>query len=212
MTIRPRVIYELYDRVWFPIWRSYARLRRATVHPSVEFYGAPLLRCARGSRMSLRAGVRIHSTPAANPLIGSVKTRLSTLCPDAVLDIGENVGMSAVCISSALHVSIGEGTIVGADALIVDTDFHLPRDGWRWGDDMAATAKPVRIGRACFIGARAIILKGVTIGDGAVIAAGAVVRIDVPTGFVAIGNPAVIRPLQKQWMRDERGNPLLHSP
>ena len=53
---------------------------------------------------------------------------------------------------------------------------------------------PVRIGNDVWIGAHAVVLKGVTIGDGAVIAAGAVVTKDVPAGVIAGGMPArVIR-------------------
>jgi len=61
----------------------------------------------------------------------------------------------------------------------------------------------VIIGRGCFIGARAIILKGVTIGDCAVVGAGAVVTRDVPAGHLAAGNPAVCRPLTGPWLRPE---------
>lgn len=51
---------------------------------------------------------------------------------------------------------------------------------------------PVIIGDDVFIGARAIILKGVTIGDGAVIGAGSVVTKSIPPRVIAAGNPARI--------------------
>ncbi|MGN6285701.1 MAG: acyltransferase [Afipia sp.] len=55
---------------------------------------------------------------------------------------------------------------------------------------------PVRICRGAWIGARSIILKGVTIGEGAIIGAGSVVAADVPPFTIAGGNPArVIRAL-----------------
>ncbi|HET6249633.1 MAG TPA: DapH/DapD/GlmU-related protein [Tepidisphaeraceae bacterium] len=51
-----------------------------------------------------------------------------------------------------------------------------------------------RIGSNCFIGGRSIILPGVTIGDGSIVAAGAIVTKDVPPGSIVAGNPArVIR-------------------
>jgi len=52
----------------------------------------------------------------------------------------------------------------------------------------------IKIGRGVFIGARAIVLKGVTIGDRAVIGAAAVITKDVPAGHVAAGNPARVFP------------------
>ena len=55
---------------------------------------------------------------------------------------------------------------------------------------------PVHIGRNCWIGAGAIILPGVTVGDNSVIGAGSVVTKDVPANVVAVGNPCrVLRPI-----------------
>lgn len=49
-----------------------------------------------------------------------------------------------------------------------------------------------RIGRNCFIGARSIIMPGVTIGDGSIVAAGSIVNRDVPPGSIVAGNPAKV--------------------
>ena len=67
---------------------------------------------------------------------------------------------------------------------------------WRRGEhDWSTTASaPVRIRRGAWIGARAIVLKGVTVGVGSVVGAGAVVTKDVPDWTIVAGNPArVIR-------------------
>lgn len=66
------------------------------------------------------------------------------------------------------------------------------------------TYKPITIGNGVWIGAEAIICPGITIGDGAVVAAGAVVVKDVPPWTVVGGNPAKIikeRPVDKQEWR-----------
>ncbi|WP_161494833.1 acyltransferase [Bradyrhizobium canariense] len=76
--------------------------------------------------------------------------------------------------------------------MIFDTDFHnheyfgrrYSRPKWE------RISKPVRIGNDVFIGARSTIMKGVTIGDGSIIAAGSVVVNDVPRNCVAAGVPA----------------------
>jgi len=192
--------------VQLPFWRMYARLRRATVHPTVVMRGRPIFRCVRGASVVLREGVRINSSPASNPVIGRSRSALCAISPGAVLDVGKGVGMSGVCLCAAQSLIIGEDTIIGADALITDTDFHLPLPGWKWSSDAFAASKPIVIGRGCFIGARAIILKGVTLGDGAVVAAGALVTRDVPAAHLAIGNPARIQPLDGRWIHpaDER--------
>ena len=49
----------------------------------------------------------------------------------------------------------------------------------------------VDIGRRAYIGAHSLVLPGVTIGDGAIVGAGSVVRDDVPAGAIVLGNPAV---------------------
>ena len=116
------------------------------------------------------------------------------------MKIGQGVGISGACLCCASSLTIGENTIIGADALITDTDFHSPLPDGGWSNDAADASAPVRIGKGCFIGARAIILKGVTIGDGAVVAAGALVTRDVPAEHLAIGNPAMVKPLDVKWL------------
>ena len=55
---------------------------------------------------------------------------------------------------------------------------------------------PIHIGKCCWLGAGAIVLPGVTIGDYSVIGAGSVVTKDIPSGVVAVGNPCrVLRPI-----------------
>jgi len=84
------------------------------------------------------------------------------------------------------EVTIGERCMIGWDVVILDTDQHaLP------GRGMCNLS--VRIGNGVWIGARAIILKGVTIGDGAIVGAGAVVTHDVPAGAIVTGPVAVVR-------------------
>jgi len=76
----------------------------------------------------------------------------------------------------------------------MDSDFHdLSPEGRHFGP---ASAEPVVIEDNVFIGSRAIILKGVTIGRDSVIGAGSVVTRSIPPRTVAAGNPAkVLRPL-----------------
>lgn len=84
------------------------------------------------------------------------------------------------------EVTIGRDCMIGWDVLIMDTDQHpLPGRGLQ--------NRPVRIGDRVWIGARATILKGVTIGDGAVVGACSVVTGDVPAGGVVTGPKAAVR-------------------
>lgn len=86
-------------------------------------------------------------------------------------------------------VEIGEWTMVSMHTTIVSSNHTIPTMDrcMRWEKDVLL---PTRIGRDVWIGANAVILGGVTIGDGAVVAAGAVVTKDVECGAVVAGNPA----------------------
>jgi acetyltransferase-like isoleucine patch superfamily enzyme len=106
----------------------------------------------------------------------------------AKLSIGDGTFLNRnVEIIAWKDVSIGRFCQVGWDVLILDTDQH-PVPG-RGREDRA-----VRIGDNVWIGARAVILKGVSIGDQAVVGAGAIVTHDVPPGATVVGPSArVIR-------------------
>lgn len=176
------------------LWRFEARLKGCSIGRAVQFHGRPLISVARGSQLLLGEHVCIRSALRSNPLGCFQPCVLRTLAPQARLILEPRVGISAAVICAAASIHIGEGTILGAGAMVLDTDFHPPDVNFGWGTDPAHGAQPIIIGRGVFIGARAIVLKGVTIGDRAIIGAGAVVTGDVPSRHVAVGNPAQIRP------------------
>jgi acetyltransferase-like isoleucine patch superfamily enzyme len=88
-------------------------------------------------------------------------------------------------IVAAQSVTIGRDCKIARDVIIMDTDQHALPSG-------ELTSKPISIGDRAWIGARAIILKGVTIGHDAVIGAGSVVTRDVPPFAIAVGVPAKV--------------------
>lgn len=86
-------------------------------------------------------------------------------------------------------IEIGDHVMLGPGVHIYTPCHPLQRDDRKSG---AEYAKPVVIGNDVWIGGRAVICPGVTIGDGAVVGAGAVVTKDVPKDCVVAGNPAVV--------------------
>lgn len=116
---------------------------------------------------------------------------IKTTSANALIFIGDNVGVSGCSISASVSISIGNGTLIGSGVLITDNDAHAVHPDLR-KDNFYTLGRPVTIGKNVFVGARAIILKGVNIGDGAVIGAGSVVTKDIPAMSIAAGNPAVV--------------------
>lgn len=97
--------------------------------------------------------------------------------------------MNGSCLIAVESISIGSDCIIGAETLIIDSDFHgiSPNSRLKPGK-----TKMVVISDNVFIGTRVTILKGVSIGSNAVVGAGAVVSKDVPAGAIMAGNPAAV--------------------
>jgi len=115
---------------------------------------------------------------------------LRTLGAAANLTVGDNVGMSGGTVCAVESVTIGGNCLLGANAFVADTDFHPTQAAdRRWRKEGVRTA-PVNIGRNVFIGANALVLQGVSIGEHAVVGAGSVVASDVMPNTVVAGSPA----------------------
>ena len=94
------------------------------------------------------------------------------------------------------HIYVGDHTMFGPHVTVATAahpvDPELRQRGLQYN-------LPVRIGCNCWIGAGALIMPGVTIGDNTVIGAGSVVTKDIPAGVVAVGNPCrVMRQVGEQ--------------
>lgn len=107
------------------------------------------------------------------------------------------IGSGYMNMNSKIHcfneINIGEDVIISENVIIRDSDGH---------DILYEKHKksiPINIGNHVWIGLNAIILKGVTIGDGAIIAAGAVVTKDVPSKSLVAGVPARIIKENIEW-------------
>jgi acetyltransferase-like isoleucine patch superfamily enzyme len=112
------------------------------------------------------------------------------VCPTGRVTIGDDCGLSNTTIVCKEEVSILEGTLIGGGCKIYDMDFHQLRPDDRLYNRGEIPSAPIRIGPRAFVGGHCIILKGVTIGEGAVIGAGSVVTRDVPPFEIWAGVPA----------------------
>ncbi len=113
------------------------------------------------------------------------------------LRIGDRVYLGqGANLTARLAIDIGDDVRIGSFAMIVDTDFHSARDR-----RVDARPEPIVIGARAVIGAHAVILRGVRVGEDAVVEPGSVVMGRIAPGVRVAGNPA--RPVSES----PRGGP-----
>lgn len=144
-------------------------------------------------------GARRLRSWLANRLCVSVHPSASiheyvTLCRDLVVHERAGVGARSTFIGGA-RIELGRRLRMGPECMFLAGDHRLPDPG-RSFDDSGSYSAPITVQDDVFIGARVIVLRGVTIGQGAAAGAGAVVSKDVLPFTVVAGNPArVVRRL-----------------
>ena len=197
-----RAVWFLFDGVLYLHWATFGRLWRRLVRP----WSSTLVDCTRLLRTLLWAhrfdAFGTHCAVGRRVRIwGPVRIFLGERCAlfDEVilLGVGEirlgnrsTIGAGTI-VSARDRVEIGSNVMIAADCFITDCDHEfdardvpIPEQGLR--------IDPVVIGDDVWVGTQTIILRGVTIGAGAVIGANSVVTRDVPAFAVAAGNPAQV--------------------
>ncbi|SIR76893.1 Acetyltransferase (isoleucine patch superfamily) [Micromonospora avicenniae] len=161
-------------RAVFAAKRSWYRLRyrRLTLGRDVEIRG----------RIRLRRGVRVS--------IGD-RTRVNKLVRFAgpgEVRVGADCLLNATWIGTWTSVTVGDRCLL-SDCELLDNDFHNLPPGQRHDPPTPATRAPIVVEDNVWIGAHALVLKGVRVGRDSVVGAATVVRGDVPPGVVVVGNP-----------------------
>ena len=130
-------------------------------------------------------------------LLGSVGDGLYFIEPPFRCDYGYNIHIGKrffanfdCVILDVCPVTIGDNCMFGPGVHIYTATHPINPDARR---AEAEYGKPVTIGNTVWIGGRAVINPGVTIGNDAIIASGAIVTKDVPAGAIVAGNPAVVK-------------------
>jgi acetyltransferase-like isoleucine patch superfamily enzyme len=166
---------------------------------------------ARPDRTTIGADNRLASVAVVGNGAMEFEVRVGDQCdlegrwvvddPSASIAIGSRSELNAGCIIDCVcSVEIGDDVLVGAEVYISDHDSHSADWRIRRHDHLARRRgqrdwsvvphAPVRIESKAWIGRRAMILKGVTVGEGAVVGAGSVVTRSVAPWTVVVGAPA----------------------
>lgn len=170
------------------LWhRRRAAASLSSVGESTRFDGVVSRRQTSG-----QVAIGSHSLVSATLICNRDQSRIS---------IGDRTFIgSGVIIDAATEIAVGDDVMIAFGAVIADHNSHSiyfeerKNDVLEWAagrkDWSHVDSAPVRIHDKAWIGMRSILLKGVTIGEGAIVAAGAVVVNDVPPWTIVGGNPA----------------------
>lgn len=153
-----------------------------------------------------RVGRRLHLEGHPPQIIGNGRIEIGDdvligspctwdIGPRALLIIGNRVGLNyrgVISVKASVH--IGDDTLIAGDVSIFDNINHPVSPKARLAKEPVPPTgiAPVVIGRNVWIGIHCIIMRGVTIGDNSVVAAGSVVTKSVPANTLVAGNPAAV--------------------
>lgn len=127
------------------------------------------------------------------------RCEIGAMTPHAHLKIGERVYINqGASVTASCYVEIGDDTLIGPYATLYDTNYHMV------DPDHPVQSSPVIIGTNVWLGYGVVVLPGSKVGDHTVVAAGSIVKGDLPARVLAAGNPAqAVRELKvpEGWRR-----------
>lgn len=147
-----------------------------------EFKGWTSFFRTRGSLIAISDNCSFNSSAYTNHIGLNHRCVICTHSSHAIIEIGENTGMSSTTINCWDKIKIGKNVRIGANCVIMDGDFHLD-------DVRVGNPKPIEVGDNVWLGANVIVMKGVTIGENSIIGMNSIVTKDIPTNCIAAGNP-----------------------
>jgi acetyltransferase-like isoleucine patch superfamily enzyme len=176
--------YTTKPRIW-----KYQALSTCTRLTGAPIRRQPLLLIGPG-RIDIGAGVQFGWETSEGFHTGYCHVEACT--SEASIEIGHHaeINNNAFIKSEGPGIIIGSHALLGSRVVIYDSDFHDLDPRRRRGGQPAMGR--VELGENVFVGDRAMILKGVTIGADSIIGAGSVVTSSIPAGVIAVGNPARI--------------------
>jgi acetyltransferase-like isoleucine patch superfamily enzyme len=159
----------------------------------INILGKPIIDIRKGSELIIEDNVTLNSQNFGYHINMQAPVKIFCDLPGAQIYIGKNTRIHGSCIHAQLSVKIGKNCLIAGNTQIFDNNGHdLLLENPQKRLNSKAISKPVVVNDNVWIGANSIILPGVSIGEGSVIAAGSVVVNNVPSFCLVGGNPAKI--------------------
>lgn len=170
-----------------------SRRKGILIGSNFKIIGVPMIDLKNNSYLEIGNNVTLTSQNKGYHLNMHSPVKILIDRDNAKVTIGNHTRIHGTCIHAYCSVSIGDNCLIAANTQIIDGSGHdLSFDNPANRINTKGSAKPITIKDNVWIGANCIILPGVNIGAGSVIAAGSVVTKDVPPMSLAGGNPAKI--------------------
>jgi len=187
--------YELSRQVHDTFWsRFLARWWKVNLGRGCIFTGIPYFRKHPTGKISIGNRCVFRSAEWSNS-IGLNHRCFISAARNAEIVIGNESGFSATIISASEHIQIGSHVLCGGNCTICDNDRHPIYLNDR-RKNMPGQSEPIIIEDDVFLGMNTVILKGVKIGNGTIVAANSLVINSLPEKVLAGGHPArIIRSL-----------------
>lgn len=164
-----------------------------TCDGKVTFKAMPSITAKNGGKIKIGKNVTLNSWNLGYHINMHSSVKLLADRKDALIEIGDNTRIHGSCIHAFNTITIGQNCLIAANCQIMDGSGHdLSFDDVSKRLNTVGDAKPVVIKNNVWIGANCIIMPGVTIGEGSIVAAGSVVVKDVPEMCICGGNPAKV--------------------
>jgi len=155
--------------------------------------GLPTINIWYGASLELGANVVLNSRNRGYHINMYAPVKIFLDKKGAQVLIGDNTRIHGTCIHAMGRIEIGNNCLIAANCNIFDSNGHdLSMENPNGRIHSKDEPKDIRIGNNVWIGANTMVLPGVTIGDGSVIAANSVVTKNIPPKTLAGGNPAVV--------------------
>jgi acetyltransferase-like isoleucine patch superfamily enzyme len=183
-----------------PSLSSVAQRAESRMGPIIRRFGSSRLEIGSQSRVWVH---RLRQMPGTSIVIGEeslISARIACERAEARVSIGDGTFIGGSLLSAAREIEVGSGVLISSGCVLMDHDSHslswqLRKDdarSWAVGEKSWYDVNISRlvIEDYAWIGINAVLLRGVTIGRGAVVAAGSVVTKSVAPCTLVAGNPA----------------------